>query len=373
MNISLVTSTEDRKWNKEFLEKVQDWVTENNFLRGEKFALNGEFLEKTKDNWNSLVLDKKIEKTVTRTVSILDKKKTDLASRGMMFVGEPGTGKTKTGRVLMNDVESTFIWVSSKDFREVGALRALSLAFQLARDLSPTILFIEDIDTWLRESAIDLLKTELDGLKQNKGIITILTSNTPEQLPVALLDRPGRFHDVLDFKLPDRDIREEMLKRWVSEDIDIKLLEDILEKTSGFSGAHIKELIDFAKIIAEEEEKEIGDALLMSLEKILEQRKLIEQIKEKEKKVKMLELKETQVLSDKDRESINSAVSILKQAASTLQDLPVKAKYAKGGEGGPSKSRLEVAQEPLKNNRVVVRALQRISGDLGQVLNKIKK
>jgi len=181
----------------------------------------------------------------------------------------------------MNELDATFIWVSSRDFRHIGPLKALALGFSMARDLAPSVLFLEDIDTWLRgemEFVTDLLKTEMDGIKQNKGMITIMTSNYPEKLPSALLDRPGRFHHIVNFELPGKEQRKEMISLWAGE-IDEKLLKDIVEKTDGFSGAHLKELVEFAKMIAEEEEAEIGDAMLRSLDKLTEQRELIEEIR----------------------------------------------------------------------------------------------
>jgi len=280
INISLFSTFESRPWNKELLNKVHRWVKENNFLRKEKFALSGEFLEKDlNEGWDGLILDTETKEVIMK--SLVGKK--GLTSRGMMFIGEPGTGKTKTGRVLMNQIDSTFIWVSSKDFKKIDPVRALSLAFQLARDLSPAILFIEDIDTWLRDYTIDLLKTELDGLRQNKGVVTILTSNNPEKLPDTLLDRPGRFHDIIEFKLPNKEVRENMFESWIGKMGDYK--KEIVEKTEGFSGAHMRELVDFAKVIAEEDEIEMDKALLISLKKMLAQRKLIRRIRSDVKEV----------------------------------------------------------------------------------------
>lgn len=280
ITISLFSTVEDKDWNKGLLGKVHKWAKENNFLRKEKFALSGEFLEKDLgEGWDGLILDTEIKGIIMK--SLVGKR--DFISRGMMFIGRPGTGKTKTGRVLMNQIDSTFIWVSSKDFDRVSPIRALSLSFKLARDLSPTILFIEDIDTWLRDYTIDLLKTELDGLKQNKGVVTILTSNNPEKLPDTLLDRPGRFHDIIEFKLPNKEVRKNMLELWIGGLGDYE--KEIIEKTEGFSGAHMEELVNFAKIIAKEDEMEINKALLASLDKMLAQRKLIRRIRSDIKEV----------------------------------------------------------------------------------------
>lgn len=308
MKITLTTSIENRDWNKDFLDKVHAWVKENNFLRGEKFALSGEFLKEPGDNWDNLILESKYKDSIITSAKALEKKGESLVGRGLLFIGPPGTGKTKTGRVLMNELDATFIWVSSRDFRYIGPLKALALGFSMARDLAPSVLFLEDIDTWLRgdmEFVTDLLKTEMDGIKQNKGMITIMTSNYPEKLPSALLDRPGRFHHIVNFELPGKEQRKEMISLWAGN-IDEKLLDDIVSKTEGFSGAHLKELVEFAKMIAEEEEVEIGDAMLRSLDKLMEQRELIEEIRANKEDAKAVwgrvEYKDGEIGVKKDRE-----------------------------------------------------------------------
>lgn len=283
IDMGVITNKEQADFNKNFLEEIHQWVRENNFLKGEKFALSGDFLEKTEDVWDDLILDDELKKIVRSAVSQLNTKKGEMKSRGLLFVGRPGTGKTKVGRTIMNDTNSTFIWVSSKDFQYGSSVGMISLAFSLAKDLSPAVIFMEDIDTWIGNYLVDLLKTEMDGLSQNKGIMTILTSNNPENLPDALLDRPGRFHHVLDFKLPNSKQRLSMLNSWIGEKIDEKILSEIVRETAGFSGAHMRELVDFAKILAEENSIGIGEAIKESLDRLMKQRDLISQIRANQK------------------------------------------------------------------------------------------
>lgn len=289
MEVSLSSTNEEKVWNKELLKRVQKWVKENNFLRGEIFGLSGDFLKKTSDTYDDLFLDKEILDCVTKSVKQLNDNRENAPSRGLMFIGKPGTGKTKTGKILMNTLEDvTFIWVSSRDFHKVGSNTALKIGFDLARDLAPSVLFMEDIDTWLGGSSMDLLKTEMDGLKTNKGVITILTSNNPEEFPDALLDRPGRFHDVLDFSLPIKEMRKKMIVKWVGEEIEDSLMESILDNTDGYSGAHIKELVDFAKMIKMDDKLDIGQSLVKSLKKLQKQKELINRIKSENAKKRRL-------------------------------------------------------------------------------------
>jgi SpoVK/Ycf46/Vps4 family AAA+-type ATPase len=213
----------------------------------------------------------------------------------------------------------------------------MKYAFSLARELTPTILFIEDIDNWLHAQATDLMKTEMDGIIKSKGVITILTSNYPERLPPALIDRPGRFHDILNFSLPGPEIRVRMLNKW-APDLKEKTVDMIIKETMKFSGAHMFELISFAKTIAEEDGITMDEAMEISLNKIADQRDLIERLKKvlgADKILKELsndqstilqvgesaEGKEGRVLSKKTRSLISDALDGMDKATGALSEL----------------------------------------------------
>lgn len=185
------------------------------------------------------------------------------------------TGKTLSGRVMLNEAKSTFIWVSAKDFWRTGCIGGLVRGFELARKLGPAILFVEDVDNWLGDHAIDVIKTEMDGISRSSGVVTMLTTNYPERLPKALIDRPGRFHDVLNIDLPSKDVRRKMIQAWVP-DVDNLTAEKIADKTDGYSGAHIYELAYFAETLREDEEMSVNDSLEKAIEKIEKQRSEID-------------------------------------------------------------------------------------------------
>lgn len=305
MNVTMVTNSNQKDWNKEMTSKVHQVAKENNFLKGEKFALSGEFLTKGTQNWNDIILNDGLLTSVQKSIKVLEKKE---RSRGLLFVGPPGTGKTLTGKVLLNEIDSTFVWISSKDMNKVGPVTAVKLGFDLARKLAPTILFIEDIDNWMNGYVTDLMKTELDGMQENKGIVTILTSNHPAELPDALIDRPGRFHEILNYSLPNEDLRTKMIQEWSG--ISNEIAKSLSKKTEGFSGSHIKELVSYANDVAEEDNIELSIALELSLNKLNEQRDLIQSLRQKGFGI---DEKSGRIISSKNKTKIVSARDALNE------------------------------------------------------------
>jgi len=336
------------------LKELHEWVDENNTLRGEKFSLGGEFLPIDKSiTWEDIVLEDRAIKALHKVAEA-----NPATSRGTLLAGPPGTGKTMGGRVVMNNTDATFIWLSARDFEYVGAFGGLRMSFTMARKLAPTILFIEDIDNWLSDRTLDLLKTEMDGLKQSIGIYTVLTSNYPERLPDAIIDRPGRFHDILLIDLPTSGQRGRMFSKWMDDVFGSEVVEKefadpedrkkLLDVTEGYSGAHIRELIVFAKSLLDDgSATTVSDAMSMATQKIAEQKELINRLRgdsekkkgidtrtfrdeidittfadmRNEKVVDEVEEKEGRVLSTKNRSVVKKAIDAMGDAVVALDEL----------------------------------------------------
>lgn len=278
--VKFITTVNECEFNTELVKHISLYAKENNFLKGEKFSVSGIFLDDQTATWDDLKLSNNIKDKLKKLESLISKDDPTIESRGLIFIGPPGCGKTLSGKIL-SKMAPTFIWITTKDFSDMSPTYAVSTGFDLARNLRPSILFIEDIDSYIEYGLVDLLKTELDGMKLNNGVFTIVTSNFPERLPEALIDRPGRFHDILYFALPNKEVRKEMILHFLKEEVDGNTLETILQHTDGFSGAHMKEVCRFAQIIQKEDNLSLTQALLKSLEKLIEQRKLIRDIKSK--------------------------------------------------------------------------------------------
>ena len=279
VKIDAFANKEKREEIDQVISGAWEWSEENNFLKNEAFSLRGRFIPQSSERFEDVFLEEENKKPIQFTVNQINKKGVQVRNRGMIFAGPPGTGKTMAGRIIRNTAQATFIWISARDLSSFGAMDGFQYGFDIARELAPSVLFIEDIDNFLYPQAIDCLKTEMDGIGISSGVVTILTSNYPEKLPKAILDRPGRFDDVLKFDLPNDVIRKQMLSAWLGDSVTGKVLLEVVERTEGYSGAHLKELVKYAIVLNEEsEEDDFGSAVLQALEKIEKQKDLIDRI-----------------------------------------------------------------------------------------------
>lgn len=198
------------------------------------------------------------------------KKYTNLGAKipkGILLLGPPGCGKTLLARAVSGEANVPFFYISGSDFVEmfvgVGASRVRDL-FNNARQERPCLIFIDEIDavgrqrgTGLgggndeREQTLNQLLIEMDGFEANSGVILIAATNRPDVLDPALL-RPGRFDRQVVVDAPDVKGREQIVtvhlrNKPTDETVDPKV---IAERTAGFSGADIANLINEAALIA---------------------------------------------------------------------------------------------------------------------------
>ena len=285
---------------------------------GARVALNQDTLaiiEVLSDGWDPLVSTSEIVEKPTTTFSDIGGMEEEILSirqaielpltkpeafeqmglippKGVLLTGPPGTGKTMLAKAIANSTSATFLGLVGSELAQkyIGeGGRLVRELFDLAKEKSPAIIFIDEIDSIgskrldsstsgdreVQRTLMQLL-SEMDGFESNQNVKIIAATNRPELLDKALL-RPGRFDRIIEIGLPDSLAREKILKILTRNMPLVKSvnLKQIANKTDGFSGAELKALVMEAgmKAISEGQDSVTESDFSLALSTIEENRK----------------------------------------------------------------------------------------------------
>ncbi|MBT4120438.1 MAG: ATP-dependent zinc metalloprotease FtsH [Candidatus Magasanikbacteria bacterium] len=249
--------------------------------------------DKSKKTFKDVAGAKEAKEELNEVVDFLKnpKKFTEMGAKipkGLLLMGSPGTGKTLLAKAVAGEADVPFFHISGSEFVEmfvgVGASRVRDL-FDKAKKAAPSIIFIDEIDAVARkrgaglggshderEQTLNQILVEMDGFDPNLGVIVVAATNRPDVLDPALL-RPGRFDRRVVIDMPDIEDREQILKvhakgKPLTKGVSLR---KVAERTPGFSGADLANLLNEAAIMAVRlgKKKIDEEEVLDSIEKVM--------------------------------------------------------------------------------------------------------
>jgi hypothetical protein len=264
---------------KELVEYIrtsfEQYQSQYGLLKNSKFSSDFvEILPKGRVFDQMVISVEKIEVLEDNVFSLLDnlerlKSQNIDTSRGILLAGPPGVGKSMTLDAIISQTACTAIFATTESLHN-----NIEGLFKLAQKYAPTVLVLEDIDALLISGQRDehrsgvgmsALLNALDGIENNEGVITIATTNHPEHLDWALVNRPGRFDIRIDYAFPSREELRQILSLRlkscnIEKNVNVDVLCDMFPRI-GFTGSHIHDLIKQAHFISAKSSTE-GEIIL---------------------------------------------------------------------------------------------------------------
>jgi hypothetical protein len=241
-----------------FLQAVCEWTSE---VHGEILVFDGGYWSKNDELFHSIkaanfenmilpaALKQEIQDDFARFFAAREiYKKYEIPwKRGVLFIGPPGNGKTHAVKALINRLNKPCLYVKSFKSCYGNEHDIIRKVFVRARKTTPCLVVLEDLDALIDKHNRSFFLNEMDGFAANTGVVVLATTNYPEKLDSAILDRPSRFDRKYYFRLPAAAERLAYIEMWNGTlETDLRLSENaipqVVEQTEGFSFAYMKEL-----------------------------------------------------------------------------------------------------------------------------------
>ena len=249
----------ERKVAEEFFSAVCEWGCD---VRGEILVFHDGYFQKDKQlfesirssTFDNLVLPATLKQQIQNDFQqFLDSREVYEQynipwKRGAILIGPPGNGKTHTLKALINQLGQPCLYVRSFKSDDETEQENIEEVFKRARMTAPTVVVLEDLDSMIDNKNRSFFLNELDGFRSNTGVIVLATTNHPQKLDTAILDRPSRFDRKYYFQLPAESERFAYVAKWNEElEPELRVSETgarrVVSETEGFSFAYLKELL----------------------------------------------------------------------------------------------------------------------------------
>ena len=241
-----------------FAARVNEFIKKNNFYCGRAIQFNYRdisFIKVPIKSWEDVIISDEIKSAIRQNTVLLVRNRHKLqkfgvpATRGILLVGEPGVGKTLACKALLAEAQGMTCLTTMPGWLQDH--RYIHWLYRIARDLAPTIVFLDDINTMSRETpygrngSLLTLLSILDGIEAAQdAVITIATTNDLETIDKAISKRPARFDVLLHFGRPTLEQRAELISRLCRNvPLDSHTQKYLAEKTQNFTPACIQEVI----------------------------------------------------------------------------------------------------------------------------------
>ncbi|MEP6753962.1 MAG: ATP-binding protein [Chthonomonadales bacterium] len=243
---------------RDFFYQVNAWCSE---VRGEVLVFNNGYWQKDETlfqaiqaaNFDNLILPPKLKQEIRDDLTQFFQSRETYErykipwKRGVILIGPPGNGKTHTVKALLNSLQVPCLYVKSFKQHYRTDQSSITEVFRRARQTTPCILVLEDLDSLITDSNRSFFLNELDGFASNAGIVALATTNHPERIDSSILDRPSRFDRKYQFELPAPEERAAYLEMWNAQmEAELRVADEgiaeIITLTDGFSFAYLKEL-----------------------------------------------------------------------------------------------------------------------------------
>jgi len=289
---------EDRKSAERFFDAVCEWSCE---VRGEILVYQDGYFQKNRELFDSiknttfdnLILPASLKgeihndfKQFLESREIYDRYGIPW-KRGAIFIGPPGNGKTHTLKALINRLAKPCLYVRSFKCEYATEQENMAEVFQRARMTTPCLVVLEDLDAMIDNENRAFFLNELDGFESNTGVVVLATTNHPEKLDSAILDRPSRFDRKYYFHLPAENERRQYIESW-NERLQCELrvsnlaAATLVRETDGFSFAYLKELFvaSLAQWVAGQRNKSMETIILGQSRLLCEQMQAEKKVEE---------------------------------------------------------------------------------------------